>query len=83
MARKPWQLLLQAALETEEYEITCVECFDLLDQYADLILDGADPSEIMPIVKQHLNFCSCCTEQFETLITVLQAAAKNQRAPAS
>lgn len=77
MAKKTWQLLLQAALETEEYEITCMECFTLLDQYADLLLEGTDPSEIMPTVKQHLRHCPGCTEEFEALATMLKEAADN------
>ena len=78
MTRKTWQLLLQAALSTAEYEINCLECFNLLDQYADLILAGADLDEIMPLVKQHLNHCSDCTAEFEALMTMLQEAAKGQ-----
>jgi len=79
MAKKAWQLLLQSALETEKYEITCMECFDLLDQYADLVLEGVEPSKIMPKVKQHLNHCPGCTGEFEALITMLQDAANNQQ----
>ncbi len=78
MAKKTWQLLLQSALETEEYEIACMECFDLLDQYADLLLEGADPSEIMPTVRQHLKHCIGCTDEFEALITMLQKKTKSQ-----
>jgi Zn finger protein HypA/HybF involved in hydrogenase expression len=78
MAKRTWQLLLQSALETEEYEITCLDCFDMLDQYADLLLDGMDPDEIMLEVKQHLNHCPGCTGEFEALMTLLQEAAKNQ-----
>ena len=55
MSKKLWQLLLQSALEAEEYEISCLECFDLLDQYADIIMEGVDPCEIMPAVRQHKN----------------------------
>ena len=78
MAKKLWQLLLQSALETEDYEINCVECFYLLDQYADMILAGADPDEIMPTVRQHLKHCPTCTQEFETLVVMIQEAAKSQ-----
>jgi hypothetical protein len=79
MTAKPWQSLLQSVLETEVYEIDCVECFELLDQYADLILDGANPNEIMPLVKQHLGCCHCCAHEFEAVIMILQEAAKGQQ----
>ena len=81
MTKELWRVLLQSALETEEYEISCVECFNLLDQYADLILDGADPSEIMPTVRRHLKHCPTCTDEFETLMLMIQQAAKNQQSP--
>ncbi len=82
MSQKLWQSLLQTALTTAECEISCLECFDLLDQYADLIIAGADPAEIMPAVRQHLNHCPTCTDEFETLMFMLQAAVKSQQSPA-
>jgi hypothetical protein len=78
MTQKPWQILLQSALETEAYEISCMECFDLLDQYAEFIVEGDDPHEILLAVKQHLNQCHCCTNEFEALMVMLQEAAKSQ-----
>jgi hypothetical protein len=83
MAKKLWQILLQSALDTEEYEISCTECFDLLDQYADLLLDGADPKEIMPAVRLHLKHCPTCTHEFETLLVMIQQAAKNKQSSPS
>jgi hypothetical protein len=81
MTKQLWQLLLQSALETEEIEISCLECWNLLDQYADLILDGAEPDEIMSSVRQHLNNCPTCTHEFETLMLMIQEAAKSQQSP--
>jgi hypothetical protein len=77
MSLKSWQTLLQSALETETYEINCVECFDLLDEYAEFINEGGDPQEIMPMVRQHLEQCNCCTHEFEALMVILQEAAKS------
>ena len=76
MSKKLWQVLLQSALKTEEYEITCLECFNMLDQYADLLLEGANPDSIMPTVRQHLNHCPTCTQEFETLMTMLREIAQ-------
>ena len=80
MTQKSWQTLLQSALETEAYEIGCMECFDILDQYAEFIVEGGNPDEIMPTVRQHLDQCNCCTHEFEALMVILQEAAKNQQA---
>ena len=81
MTKQLWQLLLQSALETEEIEISCLECWNLLDQYADLIIDGTHPDQIMPAVRQHLNNCPTCTDEFETLMLMIQEAAKSQQPP--
>lgn len=73
-----WRTLLQSALETEEHEINCEECFDVLDMYADLIIEGTDPADLMPTVKQHLNQCNCCANELEAMLVMIQeAAAKN------
>ena len=76
MSKKLWQVLLQSALDIEEVEITCMECFNLLDQYADLLLDGTDPQEIMPTVREHLHHCPTCTHEFETLLLMIREAAQ-------
>ena len=77
MSNSLWQTLLKAALETDDYEISCQECFDALDLYADLILEGAEPTEIMPLVTQHLKQCNCCTNELEAMVVMIQEAAKN------
>ena len=84
MIQKLWQIsLLKSAFETEAQEINCMECFDLLDQYAEFILDGGDPNEIMPAVRLHLNQCDCCTHEFEALLVILQEAAQGQQSTAA
>lgn len=69
-----WQTLLKSVLETEDFELTCEECFNVLDLYADLLLEGADPAKLMPTVKQHLSQCNCCESELEALMVMLQDA---------
>ncbi len=73
MGQQTWQSLLQTVLETEPDEIDCAECFEVLDQYVELILTELDPTQLMPLVKQHLKNCPCCACQFEALMVMLQA----------
>ena len=75
MNNKVWQKLLKSALETEEIEISCEECFELLDNYADLIVEGTDAEALMPEVKQHLKQCNCCVSELEALMIMLQEIA--------
>jgi hypothetical protein len=79
MSQKNWQLLLQKILETELVELSCPECFEVLDQYAELFLNGTNPSQIMPLVKRHLDGCHCCAHEFEALMLILQQAATGEQ----
>jgi hypothetical protein len=74
MSPKSWQILLESVFEAETIEMSCPECFELLDQYVELILDGTNPVEVLPMVKQHLEHCRCCTNEFEALMVMLQQA---------
>ena len=65
------KLIIQSALETKENEITCQECFDLLDEYTDLIVGGAAPCQVMDIMRQHLKNCPDCTKLFESVLTFI------------
>ncbi len=58
---------LQRIYHTENEEISCTECFDLVSRYVDVELSGEDPSAKMPQVKQHLSQCPACREEYETL----------------
>lgn len=68
--------LLSAVLATEEIEITCQECYDVLDSYAEQLLEGIDPEAQTPGVTQHLKQCFCCEHQFDALMVMLQEAAE-------
>lgn len=56
--------------QTEEY--SCDDAYKVLDVYAEIVARGDDPSELMPLVKLHLEICDNCREEFEALLVVLQ-----------
>lgn len=58
---------LKNIYHTEEEEISCTECFDLVSGFVDLELAGVDPSAKMPKVKQHLDQCPVCREEYQVL----------------
>jgi hypothetical protein len=83
MSNSSWQTLLKSALETEDYEIDCQECYELLDLYAEIILSEGNPDDIMGMVSQHLKQCNCCSYEFEALMIMIQQAAEKEQAAAS
>ena len=59
--------------KTQEIEIDCGEVYRLLDQYTEMVVRGEDPGQLMPLVKQHLDMCMDCREEYEVLLKMLEA----------
>ena len=59
--------LLARLLGPEGAEIGCDECFELLDQYVELELDGEDADAQIPGMREHLAGCPACREEHESL----------------
>jgi hypothetical protein len=53
--------------ETQQEEISCSECFDSVSHFVEVELAGKDPALQMPQLKQHLDQCAACREEYETL----------------
>jgi hypothetical protein len=58
---------LKNIYHTQDEEISCTECFDLVSSFVELELSGEDSAVKMPQVKQHINQCPACREEYETL----------------
>jgi hypothetical protein len=54
-------------LGPEGPEVTCDECFELLDQYVDLEVAGQDPDAQLPGMRAHLEGCPACHEDHQSL----------------
>ena len=49
------------------YEVSCEQCFELLDEYVELELKGADADTRIPGMRTHLDGCPACREEHESL----------------
>jgi hypothetical protein len=61
---------LERLLGPPEYEIGCDRCFDLLDEYVELELSGADADAEIPGLRAHLVGCPACREEHEALLAL-------------
>ena len=48
-------------------EVTCDQCFELLDRYVDLEVAGEDADAQLPGMRAHLDGCPACREDHESL----------------
>jgi len=67
MHRNRFENWLRNIHETQEEEISCTECFELVSPFVELEIAGQDPVAKLPLVKQHLEQCQACREEYETL----------------
>jgi hypothetical protein len=57
----------------KEEEIGCDTCFEELDRFVDMLREGKDPAQVLPLVQNHLEICPCCQEETEALLNALAA----------
>jgi hypothetical protein len=53
----------------------CESGFEVLDQYAEAVVRGADVARLFPQVIAHLASCAACREDTEGLIAILRLQA--------
>jgi hypothetical protein len=66
--------LIKSLQVTHEEECACDEFHALVDQYAETNIRGEDAARLMPLIKNHLEICNECCEEYDALLDVLQAA---------
>jgi len=61
----------------EKEDITCDELYMKLDEYVERELNKRDAAYIMPLMREHLETCPDCCEEYEALLHVIQETEKN------
>jgi hypothetical protein len=56
-------------------ELTCEQCFDELDRYAELELAGRDADAAVPGMRAHLDGCPACHEDHQSLLALIKSQA--------
>jgi hypothetical protein len=67
MNRDRFERWLRNIYETQDEEISCTECFDLVSRFVELEATGQDAAAKLPQVTQHLNQCPACRDEYEAL----------------
>jgi hypothetical protein len=68
--------LMNSLLGPGEPEVTCEQCFELLDQYVDLEAHGQDADAKLPGMRAHLAGCPACHEDHESLLAFVRASGR-------
>jgi hypothetical protein len=57
-------------------ELLCDECFERLDEYVELELAGAPAGERPPGMREHLEGCPACHEDYLSLTELVRASGR-------
>lgn len=57
-------------------EISCSELYAKLDEYVEREVDKKDAAYIMPVIREHLDVCPECCEEYEALLEVINKSNK-------
>jgi hypothetical protein len=68
----PHDPLVGRLLGPSEPEISCERCFEQLDRYVELELAGVEADAAIPGMRAHLEGCSACAEDHESLRALLE-----------
>ncbi len=64
---------IKRLLGPAEPEILCDECFEKLDEYVELELQGRAGDDQIPGMRPHLEGCPACNEEYESLRELIRA----------
>lgn len=67
MDESKFNKLINKIFTTEEDEISCSVCFDLVSEYVDTELAGREIQGVLRQVKHHLAQCKACLDEYELL----------------
>ena len=70
---------LQVLENVQEEGCSCDEVFTRIDEYVEREVDKRDAEELMPLVREHLDLCPDCCEEYEALLDVLEKTSKDQK----
>lgn len=80
MTTKPTDAgLLERLLGPRGPELSCEECFEQLDRYVELELDGAGADAAVPGLRAHLEGCSACAEDHRSLRALVAAETGSRK----
>jgi hypothetical protein len=74
MLRPLWKLLTLVHDFEKDVNLSCEECFMLLEFDADLFVSGADIEALQPSVRKHLTLCANCRAELADWVDKLEKA---------
>ena len=62
-----------------EEDVPCDEVYARIDEYVEREVGQKDAAQLMPLVREHLEMCSECCEEYQALLDVLEKTSQEQK----
>jgi hypothetical protein len=69
---------LRVLESVREEDAPCDEIYARIDQYVEREVDKKDAAQLMPLVREHLDMCSDCCEEYEALLDILEKTSQEE-----
>lgn len=69
--------MLRVLESAHDENMSCAELYEKLDEYVEREMNKKDAAELMPLIREHLDFCPDCCDEYEALLDVLNKSSKN------
>jgi hypothetical protein len=67
---------LRVLESVREEECSCDEIYTKIDEYVEREVDKKDAAQLMPLIREHLDLCSECCEEYDALIHILEKTSE-------
>ncbi len=70
------QRFLRILDEVRLDDMPCSQVYARLDEYVEKEMNGEEAAVVMPLLKEHLDLCPDCCEEYETLLKVMEESSR-------
>ncbi|GAB4460436.1 MAG: hypothetical protein Kow0070_16630 [Anaerolineales bacterium] len=60
-------------------ELSCAEIYSKLDEYVECEIGCKDAAHVMPLIREHLDICQECCDEYEALLDVVEKMDEEQK----
>lgn len=70
---------LRVLEDVRREELSCAEIYSKLDEYVECEIGCKDAAHVMPLIREHLDICQECCDEYEALLDVVQKMEDEQK----
>lgn len=69
---------LRVLESVREEDASCDKVYAKIDEYVEKEVGKEDAAQLMPLIREHLDICSECCEEYEALLGILEKTSKEK-----